>query len=57
MDDIDLFTNFARSAAGLTGFAAALVNADLNEDAANQLSAQTCQQLAKISRALAQGCE
>ncbi|MHB1206321.1 MAG: hypothetical protein ACYCZX_12175 [Rhodospirillaceae bacterium] len=57
MDDIDLFTTFARSSAGLSGGAAALVNTDLNEETANQLSAQTRQQLATIPRALAQGCE
>jgi hypothetical protein len=57
MDDIDLFSTFARTSAVLSGYAAALVKADLNEEAANQLSAQTRQQLAKISRALAQGCD
>jgi hypothetical protein len=57
MDDIDLFTNFARSSCGLDGDVAALVNADLNEEAANLLSAQTRQQLAGIARALAQSWE
>jgi hypothetical protein len=56
MDDIDLFAALPRAAV-LSGGAAALVDTDLSEESATLLSAQTCQQLAGIGRALAQGCD
>ncbi|MBX7199508.1 MAG: hypothetical protein K1X51_09035 [Rhodospirillaceae bacterium] len=54
MDDTNLFTIANGAAASLTGLAGALVDSNLDEEAANRLSVVTGRQLGRISRALAQ---
>lgn len=57
MDDTSLFTIANGLAPTLTGRAGALVDSNLDEEAADRLSVVTGRQLGRISRALANTAE
>lgn len=54
MDDTNLFAITSGLAPALTGRAGALVDSNLDEEAAHRLAVVTGRQLGRISRALAQ---